>query len=198
MAASAVALTALCPLFLVIGILTRCTSRGPALYWQARVGRDGKIFRIAKFRSMVVDADRSGPAITASGDSRITSFGAFLRKTKIDELPQFWNVFKGEMSIVGPRPELPQYVSGYSPSQRWVLSVRPGITDTASIRYRHEEAILAASPNPDQFYRQVVLPNKLVINLEYIRDISLRTDIVLVAQTWTSLFAQRSAVETKH
>jgi lipopolysaccharide/colanic/teichoic acid biosynthesis glycosyltransferase len=190
---SFVGVALLCPLFAVVGILVKCTSSGPILYWQERVGWGGKIFRIAKFRSMVVDADKKGLDITVSGDSRVTRFGAFLRRSKIDEFPQLWNVLTGEMSLVGPRPELPRYVSGYSPEQRMVLSVRPGITDPASIRYRYEEAILAQSDNPEDFYRYVILPDKLALNIQYIRDISLLVDIKLVVQTMTSLFKRPSS-----
>ena len=187
---SFVALLVLGPLLAVVGIIIKWTSRGSILYRQDRVGRGGRIFKIAKFRSMVVGADKNGLGITVSGDARVTRFGAFLRKSKIDEFPQLWNVLKGDMSLVGPRPELPQYVSGYTPEQRLVLQVRPGITDPASIRYRHEEAVLATSQNPDDFYRAVILPDKLAINLQYIRDISMYSDIKCVIQTMTSLFKQ--------
>jgi lipopolysaccharide/colanic/teichoic acid biosynthesis glycosyltransferase len=146
---------------------------------------------------MVADAEKKGPGITASGDARVTGFGAILRKSKIDELPQLWTVLKGEMSLVGPRPELPQFVMNYTPEQRLVLCVRPGITDIASIRYRHEEAILAASENSEEFYRNVVLPDKLGLNIEYIRDITLYVDIKLVIQTLTSLFEQPLNSATK-
>ena len=194
---SFVALVVLCPLFAVVGIIIKCTSRGPVLYWQDRVGHGGRIFKIAKFRSMVVGADKKGLGITISGDARVTRFGAFLRKSKIDEFPQLWNVLKGEMSLVGPRPELPQYVSAYTPEQRLVLQARPGITDPASIRYRHEEAILATSQNPDEFYRGVILPDKLAINLQYIRDISVYSDIKCVIQTMTSLFKQPTILSSE-
>src|SRR6202011_3461476 len=194
---SFVGVALLCPLFAVVGILVKCTSSGPILYWQERVGWGGKIFRIAKFRSMVVDAEKKGLGITVSGDSRVTRFGAFLRRSKIDEFPQLWNVLTGEMSLVGPRPELPQYVSAYTPEQRLVLQARPGITDPASIRYRHEEAILATSQNPDEFYRGVILPDKLAINLQYIRDISVYSDIKCVIQTMTSLFKQPTILSSE-
>jgi lipopolysaccharide/colanic/teichoic acid biosynthesis glycosyltransferase len=187
---SLVALLTLCPFLLLVGILVKWTSPGPILYWQERVGRDGQTFKIAKFRTMVANADKQGLGITVSGDARVTGFGAFLRMSKIDELPQLWNVLTGNMSLVGPRPELPRYVADYTPEQRQVLSVRPGITDSASIRYRHEEAILASSDNPEQYYRNVVLPDKLALNLQYVRDISLPVDIKLVVQTMTSLFKQ--------
>jgi lipopolysaccharide/colanic/teichoic acid biosynthesis glycosyltransferase len=185
---SSVALVALSPFLIIVGILVKCTSPGPAFYWQDRVGRDGKIFRIAKFRSMVAGADKRGPDITSAGDARVTGFGRILRKFKIDEFPQLWNVLKGEMSLVGPRPELPRYVANYTPNQRRVLSVRPGITDVASLQYRHEEAILAKSGNPEEFYRSVVLPHKLDLNLEYIQGISLSFDMNLIFQTVKALF----------
>jgi lipopolysaccharide/colanic/teichoic acid biosynthesis glycosyltransferase len=195
---SLMALLILSPLLLLVGMLVKWTSRGPILYWQERVGRDGHIFRIAKFRSMVANADRQGLGITVSGDIRVTGFGSFLRMSKIDELPQLWNVLTGKMSLVGPRPELPQYVSQYTPEQRRVLSVRPGVTDLASIRYRHEEAILAGSDDPEQFYRRVVLPDKLALNLQYVRDMSLPLDIRLVIQTITSLFKAPIKVTSEH
>jgi len=194
---SFVALLVLCPLFAIVGIIIKCTSPGPVLYWQQRVGRGGRIFRIAKFRSMVVGADKKGLGITISGDARVTRVGVFLRKSKIDEFPQLWNVLKGEMSLVGPRPELPQYVSGYTPEQRLVLQVRPGITDPASIRYRHEEAVLATSTNPDEFYRGVILPDKLTINLQYIREISVYSDIKCVIHTMTSLFKRPTILSSE-
>lgn len=187
-ASSLVGLVVLLPALIVVGILVKCTSIGPILYWQDRVGRGGKVFRIAKFRSMVAGADQKGPSITSSGDARVTRFGAILRKFKIDELPQLWNVLKGEMSLVGPRPELPQYVASYTGEQRRVLCVRPGITDLASIRYRHEERILAKSKNPEDFYRNVVLPHKLQLNLIYIQKTSFLFDTRLLLQTMKSLF----------
>jgi len=188
-AASSVGLLLLSPLLVIIGVLIKCTSRGPILYRQDRVGRGGEHFRIAKFRSMVIDADTKGPDITSSGDSRVTPLGTVLRKSKIDEIPQLWNVLKGEMSLVGPRPELPRYVANYSQKQRRVLCVRPGITDLASIRYRHEEEILAQSEDPESFYRNVVLPHKLDLNLVYIDKMSFLFDTKLILQTLKSLFA---------
>lgn len=187
-AASFAGLVLLSPVWFVVGVLVKCTSPGPILFRQERIGRDGKVFRILKFRSMVVDADKKGGGITVAGDARVTRLGTLLREFKIDELPQLWNVLTGEMSLVGPRPELPQYVSNYTPEQRLVLCVRPGITDIASIRYRHEEAILAQHENPQQFYRNVVLPEKLKLNIRYIRSISLSGDITLIMQTLLSSF----------
>jgi lipopolysaccharide/colanic/teichoic acid biosynthesis glycosyltransferase len=188
-AASTAGIVVISPFLIITGVLVKCTSPGPALYWQDRVGRNGKHFRIAKFRSMVVDADKRGPDITSSGDTRVTRIGAVLRKSKIDELPQLWNVLKGEMSLVGPRPELPRYVADYNQEQQRVLCVRPGITDLASIRYRREEEVLAKTETPEEFYRQVVLPHKLDLNLEYIEKMSFFFDAKLIFQTLKSIFA---------
>ncbi len=140
-----------------------------------------------KFRSMVAGAERVGLGITSSGDTRVTCAGITLRRLKIDELPQLWNVVKGEMSLVGPRPELPEYVASYDPQQRRVLDVRPGITDIASIRFRHKEELLHHSPDSDRFYREVLLPQKLALNLEYMQKISLSFDVYLIFQTLVSL-----------
>jgi len=184
---SSVSLIVLVPFLVAIGLIVRISSQGSALYWQDRVGLGGKLFRIAKFRTMVTDAERSGPDITSSGDPRITWLGAKLRKLKIDELPQLWNVLVGQMSLVGPRPELPRYVADYDRSQLRVLSVRPGITDLASIRYRNEEKVLAESGDPEGFYRSVVLPHKLSLNLEYIQRMSFALDVKLIFETLKSL-----------
>jgi len=187
-AASSVGLVTLAPLLIITSVLIKCTSRGPVLFWQNRVGRGGRPFRIAKFRSMVADADKKGLDITSSGDHRVTLLGVTLRRFKIDELPQLWNVLIGEMSLVGPRPEMPRYVAEYTEDQRRVLAVRPGITDLASIQYRHEEKVLAQSESPEEFYRNVILPHKLDLNLEYIDKMSLSFDAKLIFQTLKSLF----------
>jgi lipopolysaccharide/colanic/teichoic acid biosynthesis glycosyltransferase len=196
---SAIAIILLLPLFAAIAALVKCTSQGPVFFLQDRIGRDGHTFKIVKFRSMIDGADRLGLSITASGDKRITRIGTLLRKLKLDELPQLWNVLSGDMSLVGPRPELPAYVAQYSLAQRHVLSVRPGITDPASIRYRHEEEVLGLHSDPDLFYRQVVLPHKLSLNLEYVACISLRNDSMLLLRTISALLSslteQRTAGE---
>ena len=184
---SACALLLLCPLLLVISALIKLTSPGPVFYSQNRVGLNGRLFKIVKFRSMVVGADGAGPGITASGDPRITELGARLRRFKLDELPQLWNVFKGDMSLVGPRPELPLYVESYDSSQQKVVTVRPGLTDRASIDFRWEEELLAQCADPQQFYREKVLPRKLALNLEYIEKISLKSDMLLIVGTVRSL-----------
>src|SRR5215469_9744296 len=149
------------PLLALVSVIVKLTSPGPVFYVQERVGHAGRLFKIIKFRSMVMNADRTGPGITRAGDARITGIGRLLRKLKLDELPQLWNVVRGDMSLVGPRPELSTYVSGYDTRQKGVLNVRPGITDIASIAYRWEEELLSQNSNPEQFYREVILPQKL-------------------------------------
>jgi lipopolysaccharide/colanic/teichoic acid biosynthesis glycosyltransferase len=188
---STVGLAMLSPLLLIIALLVILTSRGPAFYRQQRVGRNGELFRIVKFRSMVANSDKSGPLITSTHDPRVTCMGRFLRRYKLDELPQLWNVVKGEMSLVGPRPEVPRYVKTYSPLQRRVLLVRPGITDPASILYRHEEELLGQQADPDRYYRDVVLPDKLRLNLEYLGHISFSYDTSLVLRTTRSIFVSQ-------
>jgi lipopolysaccharide/colanic/teichoic acid biosynthesis glycosyltransferase len=180
---AAIGLVLLFPVLLVLSLMVKLSSPGPILYRQERVGRGGKLFRIAKFRSMSEDADKRGPAITSAGDHRITPLGRMLRRNKLDELPQLWNVLKGEMSLVGPRPEVPCYVESYSDSQRRVLAVRPGITDPSSILYRHEEQVLGDQPDPDRYYREVLLPDKLNLNLEYLSRVSFSYDLSLLLRT---------------
>jgi lipopolysaccharide/colanic/teichoic acid biosynthesis glycosyltransferase len=180
---SATGLLVLLPLFALVAVGIKLTSRGPVFYGQMRIGKDGHPFRIVKFRSMNSVASKMSPGITVSGDQRITRLGGFLRRYKIDELPQLWNVFRGDMSLVGPRPELSQYVESYSHEQRLVLSVRPGITDPASLAYRQEEKILSRHEDPERIYRMVILPQKLAQNLEYLRSISFRTDFRIILRT---------------
>lgn len=182
-AASAIGLLVLSPWLLILALLVKLTSTGPVLYRQERVGRGGRIFRIAKLRSMFENADKHGPLITSAKDSRVTPVGRMLRRLKFDELPQLWNVVKGDMSLVGPRPEVPRYVEFYSAAQRRVLTVRPGITDPASLVYRNEEKVLATQPDPDAYYRNVVLIDKLNMNLEYLDNISFFYDLFLVLLT---------------
>jgi len=194
LAFSAVGLVLAAPLFLVIAVLVRITSSGPALYRHQRVGFEGQLFDVLKFRTMVRDADKAGPAITSATDLRVTPVGRWLRWLKLDELPQLWNVFKGEMSLVGPRPEVPHYVESYSPDQRRVLSVRPGITDLASIAYRHEEELLTGRADLDRYYREVVLPDKLNLNLAYLDRMSLLYDLSLLLRTTTAIFTSHPRV----
>jgi lipopolysaccharide/colanic/teichoic acid biosynthesis glycosyltransferase len=195
--ASAVGLIALSPVFLLAACCIKLMSCGPVFYRQVRLGKNGRQFRILKFRSMVVDATERGLGITASGDHRITAIGRILRRYKIDELPQLCNVLRGDMSLVGPRPELPVYVDRYTPQQYEVLSVRPGITDPASLFYRDEERLLQESPDPERLYCETILPHKLALNLEYIANVSLANDILLMLSTIKSLFF-RSSPKRKH
>jgi len=182
-AISSVALVMLTPLFAVVALLVKATSRGPIFYRQARVGRNGRIFQLVKFRSMFVNADRGGLLITSAGDRRITRLGRILRRSKVDELPQLWNVVRGEMSLIGPRPEVPLYVDSYSEAQREVLTINPGITDPASIAYRDEENVLAGKTDADLYYREVVLPHKVKLNREYLKQMSFSYDLRLLFHT---------------
>ena len=180
---SACALAILWPPLLLIALAIWIDDPGPVFYRQVRVGRNGKTFRILKFRSMVMDADKKGLAITVGRDSRITRVGAVLRKTKLDELAQLLNVLFGQMSFVGPRPEVPKYVELYTPYQRQVLLVRPGITDYASIAYRNENDLLAGAPNPETMYIEQIMPDKIELNMKYLREISPLADIRLILKT---------------
>jgi lipopolysaccharide/colanic/teichoic acid biosynthesis glycosyltransferase len=184
---SAIGLVALSPLFIIIAVWIKWDSPGPVLYRATRVGRDGMPFHLYKFRSMVVNADKRGPAITSAGDSRVTRSGRFLRRTKLDELPQLINVIKGDMSIVGPRPEDPRYVALYSQEQRRILSVRPGITSAASLSYRHEEQLLTGD-DWETLYRNQVMPDKLAIDLAYLERRTLVGDLKLIVQTIAAVF----------
>jgi lipopolysaccharide/colanic/teichoic acid biosynthesis glycosyltransferase len=164
---------------------------GPLFYRQTRIGQFGRPFQIVKFRTMLVGADKAGPAITASGDQRVTRIGRMLRKTKLDELPQLWNVLCGDMSFVGPRPEVPKYVSLYTPAQRAVLALKPGITDEASIVFRDEEEMLATASDPESFYVTHCLPRKIELNLAYARHAGLRNDLAVVIRTINLLWLRR-------
>jgi len=180
-------LIVLSPLFVFVAVAIKVNSPGPVFYRAQRVGKDGDLFRLFKFRSMKAGADRKGPGITVSGDNRITSVGRILRRTKIDELPQLLNVLWGEMSLVGPRPEDPRYVAQYTPEQRQVLRVRPGITSAASLVYRHEEQMLAGK-DWETTYRTEVLPAKLAIDLDYLAHRTLFSDMRLVFNTVLAMF----------
>lgn len=184
---SFVGLVILSPLFLILAIAIARDSKGPVFFKQTRVGRNGVPFKIYKFRTMVEDAEARGMQLTVGDDSRITNVGTFLRKTKIDELPQLINVFKGEMSFVGPRPEVPKYVGLYTEDQRQVLMVRPGITDLASIEYRNESELLATADNPEKVYIEEVMPRKIELNKKYIENISLCGDIRIIFRTLGAL-----------
>ncbi|MBL8133246.1 MAG: sugar transferase [Anaerolineae bacterium] len=180
-------LIVLSPILLILALWVNLSSEGPIFYRSTRVGRGGAEFKLLKFRSMVINADKLGPAVTGARDPRITSVGRVLRRTKLDELPQLWNVLVGEMSVVGPRPEAPKYVAYYTPEQREVLRVRPGITSPASVKYRNEEAILTGD-DWEALYIREVMPAKLAIDLDYARSASLLKDIQIILQTFLALF----------
>ncbi|MDW8051856.1 MAG: sugar transferase [Armatimonadota bacterium] len=186
---AAFGLAACAPLFVLIALLIKLDSPGGVFFAHERVGRYGRKFKVLKFRTMVKNAPQLGGAITAGGDPRITRIGKVLRQTKLDELPQLWNVLKGEMSLVGPRPEVEKYVQLWDPALREiVLSVRPGITGLTQIRYRHEEHLLAAQPDPEKYYREVLLPLKLQSDAEYVKNRSLRLDLWILGRTVAALF----------
>jgi lipopolysaccharide/colanic/teichoic acid biosynthesis glycosyltransferase len=173
----------LIPLYIIIGILILIDSRGGILYKQSRVGKDNQDFFILKFRTMKVDSDKKGLLTVGTKDSRITRVGFFLRKYKLDELPQLFNVLLGDMSFVGPRPEVRKYVAMYNEEQKKVLNVKPGITDYASIEYSNENELLAKSANPEQTYIEDVMPHKLLLNLKYIKEKNFVTDIKIIFRT---------------
>ena len=173
----------LSPLFVLCALLVKFTSKGPVFFRQERMGRNGRPFQILKFRSMVQEAPTLGGALTTGHDPRVTKVGAVLRKLKLDELPQLINVLKGEMSFVGPRPEVRKYVEKYPQDYAELLQVRPGITDIASLKYRHESEILGRYPDPERAYVEVILPDKISLGREYIRRSSLAFDLKLMIMT---------------
>lgn len=181
--ASGLGLICLSPLFLVLSVWIKLDSAGPVFYRQIRVGRYNRDFRLYKFRSMRVNADKQGLITVGGRDPRVTRSGYYIRKYKLDEFPQLINVLIGDMSLVGPRPEVRKYVELYTPEQMHVLDVRPGITSLASIRYRNENDILAAAEDPDRCYVEQVMPDKLAIDLEYVNKASLWNDIRLIFST---------------
>jgi lipopolysaccharide/colanic/teichoic acid biosynthesis glycosyltransferase len=176
-------LALLSPLLVAVAVSIKLESPGPVLYLGRRVGRHGRPFRIAKFRSMVVDADRLGGSSTADDDPRITRVGRFLRRFKIDELPQLFNVLAGSMSLVGPRPQVAWAVGLYTPEEHQVLSVRPGITDYASLMFRNEGEILKGSSDPDRDYLEKIAPRKMLLGLEYVRCHGPWTDLKVILAT---------------
>jgi lipopolysaccharide/colanic/teichoic acid biosynthesis glycosyltransferase len=175
------------PIVLLLALCVRLDSPGPAFYWSPRVGRHGRPFRMLKLRSMVVGADRQGSLVTTGGDRRVTGAGRWLRRTKLDELPTLWNVMVGDMTLVGPRPENPVSVSSYSQRQRQILAITPGVTSVASIRFRHEEAILAAAADPEAAYRQI-MDEKITLDLEYEQRRTVWTDFGLLGTTVAAVF----------
>lgn len=181
-------LLVLSPLLALIAAAIRMDSRGPILFRQQRMGLNMRPFYILKFRTMVINAANLGPAITADRDPRITRVGQCLRATKLDELPQLWNIIRGEMSLVGPRPEVAKYVEMFPEDYQQILSVRPGLTDLASLKYRDESRTLALAADPEQHYTEQVLPDKIELAKQYIAHSSLRLDLVLILKTIQRLF----------
>jgi lipopolysaccharide/colanic/teichoic acid biosynthesis glycosyltransferase len=177
-------------LWLLVALAIKLDSPGPVLHRAVRVGMNGERFVLYKFRTMAADAVSTGPGITRRGDPRITRLGRLLRSLKLDETPQLINVIRGDMSLVGPRPEDPQYVLGYSPEQRRVLTVRPGLCSLATVKYRHEEALLANSDDPENTYVHVVLPDKLRMDLEYIDHRSLPGDLGIMIRSLLSILGR--------
>jgi lipopolysaccharide/colanic/teichoic acid biosynthesis glycosyltransferase len=171
------------PVLLVLGLIIRVFDGAPVLFCQTRVGLRGQPFQILKFRTMRPNAERAGASVTPAGDPRVTPVGRWLRKTKLDELPQLWNVFTGDMSLVGPRPEVPQYVARYNAQQQRVLQLKPGITDLATLLYRNEEELLRGRPDVERAYLEEIMPRKIQLNLAYAAGASLWEDTKVVLRT---------------
>lgn len=185
---SSIGLIVTFPVCLLIACAIKLSSRGPVLYRASRVGKDGHLFPMHKFRTMTRSVDDRHSRIAISGDKRVTRVGRVLRATKLDELPQLWDVLVGHMSVVGPRPEDPHYVARYDSAQRRVLSVRPGVTGPSALLYRHEERLLAASPDPEEAYIREVLPAKLAIDLHYVETRTFAGDLAILGRTLTAVF----------
>lgn len=178
----------LLPLFLLIAFLIKINDNGPIFFLQERVGLNGTIFKIIKFRTMSVESERSGLQLTVKNDNRITKIGKILRKYKLDEFPQLINVLYGDMSLVGPRPEIQKYVKLYNKKQKLVLTVRPGITDIASIKFKNENELLDGTENPEIKYINYIMPKKLRYNLWYIKNYNFCNDIYIIFLTLKSVF----------
>jgi lipopolysaccharide/colanic/teichoic acid biosynthesis glycosyltransferase len=187
-AVAAIGMIVLLPIMLIVAISIKCDSRGAVFFKQKRIGKDFRAFLIYKFRTMRENSELSGPVITVGDDSRITRIGRFLRKTKLDELPQLINVLKGEMSLVGPRPELPRFVELFQREYAEILTVRPGITDLASLKYHDEAKLMDQFPNPEEEYLRSILPDKIRLAREYIDRSSIVFDLSLILRTVPKLF----------
>ena len=188
--AAAAGLIVLSPLFAIIAVLIKWDSDGPVFFKQSRVGRHFRPFFIYKFRTMLSDAPAKGSLLTVGDDPRITRVGRWLRRTKLDELPQLINILAGDMSFVGPRPEVERYVRLFRTEYAEILQVRPGITDLASLKYRAESTLLARSPKPEEEYVTRILPDKLRLGQQYVRDLSLGRDVMLIARTLAAVVRQ--------
>ena len=184
---SSIGIIFLLPFFIIISILILLDSKGGLIYKQERVGKGDVIFKVLKFRTMRPDSFSKGALTVGSRDPRITNVGYYLRKYKLDELPQLFNVLFGDMSFVGPRPEVKKYTDLYTPEQKKVLSVRPGITDYASIKFRNENDLLASSDDPEKLYIEEIMPEKLKLNLEYINDNHILKDIKIILDTFYTI-----------
>jgi lipopolysaccharide/colanic/teichoic acid biosynthesis glycosyltransferase len=185
---AAIGLVLTAPVTVLCAGAIKLGSRGPILYRATRVGKDGDAFTMHKFRTMTNVPEGGGSRITARGDARVTRMGRVLRASKLDELPQLWDVLRGDMSLVGPRPEDPHYVALYDEEQRRVLSVRPGVTGPTAIAFRHEEQLLAAADDPEHVYIHQVLPAKLAIDLDYVDHRSFLGDVAILLRTLTAVF----------
>ena len=181
-----IGLIILSPVLILVALFIKLTSKGPVFFMQSRVGKDGKDFRVFKFRTMYTQAEKLGLLTVGGKDNRITAIGYYLRKFKIDELPQLLNVLKGEMSLVGPRPEVRRYVDMYSIDQIKALNVLPGITDYASIAYRNENEMLATASNPEEYYIKEIMPNKIELNFKYINNRSVTEYFKIIGMTLLS------------
>lgn len=188
---ASIGLIVLSPYFLIVSLLIKLTSPGPVFYRGRRVGQHGRIFTMYKFRTMVVDAEKTGPAVTYDDDPRITPIGRLLRDARLDEFPQLWNILKGDMSFVGPRPEAPYYYERYTEEQKRIFDVKPGLTGLTQIYFRHEEDLLTDPENIDRDYLEKVLPAKVELDMDYIRDHSLWRDITLILTTLKVLVLDR-------
>jgi len=188
---AAVGLAVSGPLLAILAAAIKLESAGPALFVQTRVGRHRRPIQVAKLRTMRVDAGHDGLEVTAAGDPRVTRVGAVLRRTKLDELPQLWNVLRGDMSIVGPRPEVPHYVAGYRPEWQRLLTVRPGLTDAASLAFRDEERLLSLARDRGRAYTDIVMPMKLQLAVDDLARSSVLHDLELIARTALAIVRQR-------
>lgn len=185
---SLIGLILLSPIFVIVAIAIKIDSKGPIFYRQQRIGKNGVKFSLLKFRSMFTESDKKGLITIGNNDSRITSIGRFIRKYKIDELPQLINVLNGSMSLVGPRPEVSIYVELYNDYQRKVLSIKPGITDFASIYFKNENEILESKKNPEEYYIKYLIPQKIRLNLIYIKNYNIKTYFLIIFKTIKSVF----------
>ena len=191
-------LLVLSPVFGLLVVAVKLSDGGPIFYRQQRVGQGERLFAILKFRSMVLNADKLGISVTKEGDPRITRIGRFLRKTKLDELPQLWNVLRGDMSFVGPRPEVPRYVAHYTTEQRQVLTLKPGITDLATLEFRNEEELLLTAVDTEKFYLEYCVPRKIELNLAYARQATVWKDVKIILKTvlpWGRVAGESSLVK---